>query len=54
MGRLVRPAEVANAAAFLASDAASGITGTCLAADGGLMAAINAGAGISYTGETRG
>jgi 3-oxoacyl-[acyl-carrier protein] reductase len=54
MGRLVRPAEVANAAAFLASDAASGITGTCLAADGGLMAAINAGAGISYTGETTG
>lgn len=54
MGRLVQPREVANAAAFLASDAASGITGTCLAADGGLMAAINAGPGISYTGETRG
>ena len=54
MGRLVRPQEVANAAVFLASDLAAGVTGTCLAADGGLMAAINAGPGISYTGETRG
>lgn len=54
MGRLVRPQEVASAAVFLASDMAAGVTGTCLAADGGLMAAINAGPGISYTGETRG
>ena len=54
MGRLVRPQEVANVAVFLASDLAAGVTGTCLAADGGLMAAINAGPGISYTGETRG
>ncbi len=53
MGRLVQPDEVARVAAFLASDAASGMTGTCVAADGGLMAAINAGAAISYTGESR-
>jgi NAD(P)-dependent dehydrogenase (short-subunit alcohol dehydrogenase family) len=54
MGRLVRPDEVAKVAAFLASDAASGVTGGCVAADGGLMAAINAGPAISYTGESRG
>lgn len=54
MGRLVQPDEVAKVAAFLASDAASGVTGTSVAADGGLMAAINAGPGISYTGASRG
>lgn len=54
MGRLVRPDEVAKVAAFLASDAASGVTGSSVAADGGLMAAINAGPAISYTGESRG
>ena len=53
MGRLVQPDEVAHAAAFLASDAASAVTGTSLSTDGGLMAAINAGPAISYTGESR-
>lgn len=53
MGRLVQPDEVARVAAFIASDAASAVTGTSVSADGGLMAAINAGPAISYTGESR-
>ncbi|RWB95734.1 MAG: SDR family oxidoreductase, partial [Mesorhizobium sp.] len=38
LGRLVEPVEVARAAAFLASPFASGITGTTLNVDAGLMA----------------
>ncbi len=38
MGRIVTAEEVAEAVAFLASDRASGITGTALAVDGGLTA----------------
>jgi NAD(P)-dependent dehydrogenase (short-subunit alcohol dehydrogenase family) len=38
MGRVGRPEEVAAAAAFLASDDASFITGASLAVDGGLLA----------------
>jgi NAD(P)-dependent dehydrogenase (short-subunit alcohol dehydrogenase family) len=38
LGRLVTPQEVANAALFLASDAASGITGAVLTVDAGLTA----------------
>jgi NAD(P)-dependent dehydrogenase (short-subunit alcohol dehydrogenase family) len=38
LGRMVTPEEVANAALFLASPAASGITGTALAVDAGLTA----------------
>lgn len=37
-GRLVEPFEVARAAAFLASPWASGITGTALPVDGGILA----------------
>jgi NAD(P)-dependent dehydrogenase (short-subunit alcohol dehydrogenase family) len=39
MGRLLEPHEVAAAVCFLASDAASGITGVTLMADGGYSAA---------------
>ncbi|WP_027232228.1 SDR family oxidoreductase [Phyllobacterium sp. UNC302MFCol5.2] len=38
LGRMVTPEEVARAAVFLASPAASGITGTALAVDAGLTA----------------
>ena len=38
-GRLMRPAEIASAVAFLASDAASGITGHLLMVDGGYSVA---------------
>ena len=38
LGRIVNVAEVAEAVAFLASDRASGITGTVLPVDAGLMA----------------
>lgn len=38
LGRIVEAKEVAEAVAFLASDAASGITGTTLPVDGGLTA----------------
>ena len=38
LGRMVSPTEVANAAVFYCSDAASGITGTVLPVDAGLTA----------------
>jgi NAD(P)-dependent dehydrogenase (short-subunit alcohol dehydrogenase family) len=38
LGRIVEPIEVARAVAFLASDAASAITGVMLPVDCGLMA----------------
>jgi NAD(P)-dependent dehydrogenase (short-subunit alcohol dehydrogenase family) len=38
LGRFAEPAEIAAAIAFLASDDASFLTGTCLMADGGYTA----------------
>jgi 2-keto-3-deoxy-L-fuconate dehydrogenase len=49
LNRLGRPEEVAAAAVFLASDAASFITGTGLSVDGGLLAAQPGGPPVSYT-----
>lgn len=49
MNRLGQPADVAKVAVFLASDDAAFVTGTCVAVDGGLMAAVNSGPSISYT-----
>jgi len=49
MGRLVQPADVAQAAFFLASDSASFVTGSCVVVDGGQLATFNTGPIYAYT-----
>ena len=49
MARLGRPEEVAEGALFLASDAASFVTGASLPVDGGLLAAAPGGPPLAYT-----
>jgi NAD(P)-dependent dehydrogenase (short-subunit alcohol dehydrogenase family) len=51
LNRLGQAAEVAEAALFLASDAASFVTGAALPVDGGLLAAQPGGPPISYSGD---
>ncbi|MBD0318234.1 MAG: SDR family oxidoreductase, partial [Thermoleophilia bacterium] len=48
MARIGQPEEVAEGVLFLASDAASFVTGTSLAVDGGLMAAAPGGPPLAY------
>lgn len=49
LGRLAQPEDIAEGAVFLASDEARFITGTCLAVDGGQLAAFNTGPVYGYT-----
>jgi NAD(P)-dependent dehydrogenase (short-subunit alcohol dehydrogenase family) len=49
LGRLAQPEDIAEGAVFLVSDAARFVTGTCLAVDGGQLAAVNTGPVHGYT-----
>jgi meso-butanediol dehydrogenase / (S,S)-butanediol dehydrogenase / diacetyl reductase len=49
LGRMGQPEDMAPVAVFLASDDAGFVTGASIAAEGGLMAALNSGSGVSYT-----
>ena len=40
LGRMGEPEDLANAIAFLASDAASYVTGTCINVDGGISGVV--------------
>jgi len=50
LGRLGQPSEVAAVVLFLASEAASFITGSAIPVDGGLMAALPSGPALAYSG----
>ena len=49
LGRMGKPEDIAPVAVFLASDDAAFVTGACVAADGGALAALNNGPILSYT-----
>lgn len=48
LGRIGRPDEIASVVLFLASEAASFVTGSSVSADGGLMAALPSGPALAY------
>jgi NAD(P)-dependent dehydrogenase (short-subunit alcohol dehydrogenase family) len=48
IGRMGRPEDIAPVAVFLATDDAAFVTGACIAADGGIMAALNSGPILAY------
>jgi NAD(P)-dependent dehydrogenase (short-subunit alcohol dehydrogenase family) len=49
LGRMGEPEDIAPVAVFLAGDESAFVTGASFAAEGGLMAALNSGSGLSYT-----
>lgn len=51
IGRMGRPEDIAPVAVFLAGDESAFVTGTCVVADGGLMAALNSGPILSYVDQ---
>lgn len=48
IARLGQPEDIARVAAFIASDEAAFVTGSCVSVDGGLMATLNTGSPFSY------
>jgi NAD(P)-dependent dehydrogenase (short-subunit alcohol dehydrogenase family) len=50
LNRMGQPEDVAKVALFAASEEAAFMTGSCIAVEGGLMAALNAGPSFGYTG----
>jgi NAD(P)-dependent dehydrogenase (short-subunit alcohol dehydrogenase family) len=50
LNRMGRPEDVARVAVFAASEDADFVTGSCIAVDGGLLAALNTGPSLSYLG----
>jgi NAD(P)-dependent dehydrogenase (short-subunit alcohol dehydrogenase family) len=49
LGRMGQPEDIAPVAVFLASDDSAFMTGSAVAAEGGQLAALNSGSGLSYT-----
>jgi NAD(P)-dependent dehydrogenase (short-subunit alcohol dehydrogenase family) len=49
VGRMGQPEDIAPVAVFLASDESAFMTGAAVAVEGGQLAALNSGSGLSYT-----